>query len=73
VHSVTDPDKPMQATAADLARVRHKVYGLRVADDPQHPACFVVVCAQHKLIGANLTILQAREIMAEHAEGLHVE
>lgn len=60
----------MTEVAAELAARRHKVYGLRIADDPTNVATFAVVCPQHKVVGYRLTLVQARVVLSEH-EGLH--
>lgn len=56
----------VSAVSAELAAARHKIYGTRVADDPENPASFLVVCPKHKLIARNLTLMEARTILAEH-------
>jgi hypothetical protein len=56
----------MSAVSADLAAQRHRIYGVRVADDPQNPASFVVVCPLHKLIGRNLSLVEARTLLTDH-------
>lgn len=71
--SVSETDPSMQAvpTAAEYSRTRSKVYGLRIADDPQNPASFLAVCPQHKILGRDLSIHQARQILHEHELGMH--
>lgn len=58
-------------TTAELSRLRSKLYGLRVADDPQHPAAFVAICPQHKVIARDLTMAQARKAICDHGEAMH--
>lgn len=55
-------------TAAELSRRRARFYHVRIADDPVHIARFVVVCPRHKVVGSDLTILEARGLLAEHVE-----
>lgn len=56
----------MSEVGAELAARRHKVYGVRIADDPLNPAEFLVVCPRHKVIGRKLTLEEARNVLTAH-------
>ena len=58
-------------SSSELSRLRAKVYGVRIADDPKHPAAFVAICPQHRVLGSNLTISDARVIMNRHVDEAH--
>lgn len=58
-------------TIPELSRLRAKLYGLRIADDPQHPAAFVAICPQHKVLARDLTMAQARQAICDHGEAMH--
>jgi hypothetical protein len=58
-------------TILELSRLRSKLYGLRVADDPQHPASFVAICPQHRVLSSSLTLEQARSACSAHLEQFH--
>lgn len=58
-------------SAQEQSRVRARIYGLRMADDPKHIARFAVVCPQHKIVNDDLTIEQARVLLEAHFDEKH--
>lgn len=56
------------STEVDSEREKDRLYGPRVADDPQNIAAFLMVCPEHGVCGSNLTILEARRMVGSHME-----
>lgn len=53
-------------TFIELQRLRDRMYGFRIEDDPTHEAAFLAICPEHGVLGSDLNVVAARRLRDNH-------